>query len=305
MKMQKDVSIIIVNYKTSLQVKDCVESILNHTHGVEYEVIIVDNNSEPRYTEVIGEVIPRHLAHLFVFLPLKENLGFGGGNNKGLEVATGRNILFLNPDTVLINNAIKILSDFLDTHPQAGACGGNLYDEKGSPAFSFRRILPGMLWEFNELLNTLPLHLIHGKNYFHNYTSEPMEVGFSSGADLMVKRNVLEHTGGFHKDFFMYFEETDLCARIKKAGWKIYNVPDARIKHLEGASFGEGHSYMSPLKIRYQEESRKKYYLLHHSKASRYVSNILYQLYLTSRVIMVKDKYKRNFYNQKLKYFKG
>ena len=118
-----DVSVIIVNYKTVPLILDCLESLRAKTKGITYEVIVVDNNSGDDFQERILERFPEVQC-----LPLPENVGFGRANNEGLKIAKGRNIFFLNPDTLLLNNAIKILSDYLDGHPQVGACGGNLYD---------------------------------------------------------------------------------------------------------------------------------------------------------------------------------
>lgn len=88
---------------------------------------------------------------IYKYLP--ENLGFGRANNIGINLSKGRNVLFLNSDTVLLNNAVKILSDFLDLNLNVGACGGNLYDGCMNPAQSYRMMLPSVAWELNSLFN--------------------------------------------------------------------------------------------------------------------------------------------------------
>lgn len=299
-----DVSIIIVNYNTSNLIASCIESIIEYTSGIKYEVIVVDNNSEPDFIEIINRSIPLEKKDAFHFLSLPENIGFGRANNEGLKIAKGRNILFLNPDTLLLDNSIKILSDFLDSHPEAGACGGNLVDENFKPAFSFKRFLPGCFWELNELLNTIPQKIFYGASQTFNYKNKPLKVGFISGADLMVKKNVLDTTGAFRDDYFMYFEETDLCHRIRKHGWKIYNIP-VRIQHLESRSLPESDSYQSEFKTKHLELSRQIYYQLNVKGLEGKLSQLLYYLFLHSRLLLLKNKNKREYYAQRLKYLKG
>lgn len=292
-----DVSIIIVNYNTSKLIIDCVKSIINLTQGVEYEIIIVDNNSEPEFENTIRGGANLKKEQNCKFLGLPENIGFGRANNEGIKIARGRNIFFLNPDTILLNNAIKILSNFLDTHPKVGACGGNLIDADGNPTHSYKRILPGVFWEFNELLNNYPQKLIYGNiNHYYNITNKPIKVGFITGADLMVKREVLEKTGTFSDEFFMYFEETDLCNRIHKSGYQIYSVPEAKICHLESKSFTADGAWQSELKTKLMEESRKIYYKRNTGKFKRRISNILYELFLNSRISLIKNTKKQEYY---------
>ena len=303
-KPQIDVSIIIVNYKTSHLIINCVKSLFHQTKGIDYEIFIIDNNSEKDFESAISTQIGRHYNIHYISLP--ENIGFGRANNEALPYAKGRNILFLNPDTIILNNAIKILSDFLDTNLDAGACGGNLYGESLQPAFSFRRFLPGIFWDFNEMLHHIPFKIRYGKDEYFNSTQSPYEVGFISGADLMVKYDVLDKTGGFSKDFFMYYEETDLCARIAKNGWKIYSVPDAKIQHLDGKSFQQNSNAtttLDPNRIKLMEEGRHLYLKKNTHKTERYITNVLYWFFLKSRSILT-PKYKKEQYKLYLKYFK-
>lgn len=299
-----DVSIIIVNYKTSHLIVDCIKSIRELTHGISYEVIIIDNNSEDDFELKIRRGASINKDNNYKFIGLPENIGFGRANNEGIKIAKGRNILFLNPDTVLLNNAIKILSDFLDQHPEAGGCGGNLIDENKKPTYSYRRILPGVFWEFNELMNNYPQKLIYGKlNHYYNPTSRPITVGFITGADLMVKKSVLEKTGYFRDEFFMYFEETDLCARIKKSGYRLYSVPTAIIQHLEGKSFDETRAFENDVKNNYMELSRSIYYNLNNDTFSKNLSNFLYYCFLRTRSILVKNPVKKKYYKKRLTFF--
>lgn len=300
-----DVSVIIVNYNTSRLISDCVKSVLKFTKNLCYEVIIVDNNSEKDFQTTISKNIPEDKLNIFKFLALPENIGFGRANNEGVKIAQGRHIFYLNPDTLLLNNAIKILSDFLDSHPKAGACGANLYDANLNPNYSHKRIAPGVFWELNEILNTLPQKILYGKNFFFNHTEKPMEVAYITGADLMVKKEIIDKNGGFRRDFFMYFEETDLCYRIKKEGWKIYNVPDAKIIHLEGSSsFGSTQEFGSENKIKFLEESRNIYYNLNANPLKKGLANLIYVTFLYSRKVLIRNEAKKTYYDKRIRYHK-
>jgi GT2 family glycosyltransferase len=169
-------------------------------------------------------------------MQLPENVGFGRANNAGAKIAKGRKLFLLNPDTKLINNAIKILSDFLDNNADVGCCGGNLYYEDEMPACSFRKFLPGIFWELNEMFKTIPEQLIYRRGKIFNFSGKPCPVGYISGADLMIRKELFDTLSGFNPVFFMYYEEVELQFRIRKLNRKIFSVPSAKIIHLEGKS---------------------------------------------------------------------
>ncbi len=225
------VSIIIVNYNTLELTLNCINSIYNKTIGVSFEIILIDNASTDGSKKVFE--MDRRIKYIYSY----ENLGFGGGNNLGAQSAKGKYLFFLNPDTTLINNAIHVLVDFMESNPVACACGGNLYDANGNPAHSFRRYLPGLRWELNLLFNGLLDKIFYGNNTTFNHTDHIMKVGYITGADLMISKSIFLKNHGFSRDFFMYYEETDLCYRVTSNNKNIYSVPMAKIIHLEGKSF--------------------------------------------------------------------
>lgn len=266
-----DVSIIIINYHTAQLIAECLKSVFEKTEGISYEVIIVDNASGDGYGQLLADAFPGKPLR---FLTLRENVGFGRANNAGFELASGRNILCLNPDTLLLNNAVKILSDYLDSHPECGACGGNLYDGRMEPAVSFRRIFPGIFWETDILASGRAERMAHGANVWFNHTGKPMPVAYINGADLMLPAPVVKKTGGFSPEFFMYFEETDLCRRIGRLGYSVVNVPSARIQHLEGGSFeNEG---IPRRQIEFYEEGRMRYCRRNLDAVSRTVADLIH-----------------------------
>lgn len=251
--MKTDVSVIIVNYNTSVLIKNLLKTIEDKTEGVSCEVIVVDNNPTEQFSIDLKDYLDK-----IIYLPLKENVGFGRANNEGLKVAKGRNIFFLNPDTLLLNNAIKILSDYLDNNEKVGVCGGNLYDKDMNPTHSYQMTFPSLTWELNLFFGrSLWYRLLYGKSFTFNYSSKPKEVAYITGADMMVKRQVLEEVGAFNPAFFMYYEETELSYRIHKNGYKIVNIPEVKITHLEGKSISTNFSKQQMLLT-----SRKTYYTL-------------------------------------------
>jgi GT2 family glycosyltransferase len=279
-----DVSIIIVNYNTSVLIKKLLETIEDKTEGISYEVVVVDNNPTEQFAVDLKDYLDR-----IIYLPLKENVGFGRANNEGLKIAKGRNIFFLNPDTLLVNNAIKILSDYLDENENVGVCGGNLYDKDMNPIHSFIRMLPSPIWDLNSLLGNLIFKSLYGKDIQFNYTGKPLSVGYVTGADMMVKRSVLEAVGAFDKDFFMYYEETELSYRIKKAGYDIISVPEAEIIHLEGQSFSTNERREALKSV-----SKKLYYKKTQPMFAYYLSNLFAYINAVLRIIYAKIRGNKN-----------
>lgn len=278
-----DVTIIYVNYHTSDLIVDSLRSVFELTTGLDYEIIVVDNNSEPDLQDKLSSFFPRHDIKCLL---LDENVGFGRANNVGAAIAKGRYLFYLNPDTVLVNNAVKILSDFLDNNPDAGAVGGNLYDGDMFPMLSFRRFRPGIQWEFNELFHHIPERIRYGKNLRFNFGKNPLSVGYVSGADMMVRVEIERILKGFSPAFFMYYEETDYCARIWKLGYQVISVPSAKIKHLEGGSFENAD--INEKRLARSEVSRLIYYRRNVSHMKYKICNILYYLFLKSRVALTR-----------------
>ncbi|NDV47422.1 glycosyltransferase family 2 protein [Paludibacter sp. 221] len=284
-----DVSIIIVNYNTVNLIVDAIKSVIQMTMDINFEVIVVDNCSSDNSKEILQNEFQNKIKHI----ALPANIGFGRANNEGIKIAQGRNILFLNPDTILLNNAIKILSDTLDSDEQIGACGGNLYDENKKPTHSYRMIFPSIYWEINDLLSRIPEKIILGKNSEFNHTYREKKVAYITGADLMIKKSVIDQVGIFSPLFFMYYEETDLCFRIKKANFNIVSVPNAKIIHLESKSFAK--ETINTTQIKMSEESRCTYYKIHYSALYKKIADAIYSIHIHSRIIIFFLFYKKKY----------
>ncbi len=231
-----DLSIILVNTNNGAVIRPCLDSIFRFTQGLEYEVIVVDNGS----TDGSLEMLKGEYASRIRLVENGANRGFCKANNRGMEKAEGRAVILLNSDTELRDNALKTLYDFLFSGEQMGACGGVLVYPGGAPQFSygFYPSLPRMLWI---TLSGL-LRVKAGRKEQAVVPGDervPFRVEYICGADLMMKKSVLDKVGLLDERFFIYFEETDLCRRITQAGYGIWLRPDVKIVHHIEGSFRE------------------------------------------------------------------
>lgn len=269
-----DLSIIIVSYNCSKLTAECVDSIYEKTRGVDFEVFVVDNAS----TDACRETFSADPRVKYIYSP--ENVGFGRANNLALAQTRGKYVLFLNPDTILRNDACGILCSFLDSHPEAGACGGNLFWPDGTPGPSFKRLRPGIRYELNTLLRDIPAKILYGKNMEFNHDGKPLEAAYIIGADLLVRKEVLDSVGGFNPAFFLYYEETELCHRIAKAGWKIYSVAEAEITHINGGVTGRRQTVEKKAQML---RSRNTYWNLTHSPFGAALAGSIWKLTVLSK----------------------
>ena len=224
-----DVSVIIVNYNTSVLLDNCISSLLEKTKGINFEIIVVDNASSDNSLSMM-----KQKYSLIKLIESKENLGFGKANNLGSKYANGKYLFLLNTDTLLINNAIKILFDYMEigSNINIAACGGNLYNQDLTPNFSYSINFPSLKSVFS-YRSRLPF--LQNNEYF-NATDEVKDVSIVIGADFFVRKNIYDKIGGFDPSFFMYVEDGELCYRIKKLNYRIVSVPLAKIIHLQGKS---------------------------------------------------------------------
>ena len=220
-----DLSIIIVNTNSRVLLQNCINSVLDNTTGIEYEIIVVDNNSTDGSTEMLRAEFPT-----VKLVQNKSNLGFPASNNRGFAISSGRYVLALNPDTVVLGNALTSMVRFMDDHHEAGACGCRLHNADGSLQPSWESF-PTL---FSEVFYGTPLNRIfsHRKRRPANGV---YDVDWVSGACLMVRRETMNEVGAFDERFTpIYSEETDWCYRIKEHGWRIYYLPEPQVIHLGG-----------------------------------------------------------------------
>lgn len=231
--MSLDLSIIIVNWNTQSLLKQCLESICNTI-----QTVVVDNASTDGSAQMVRQRFP-----WVQLLENRENVGFARANNQGIRASTGRYVLLLNSDTVVHPGALENLVGFMDTHPQAGACGPRLLNGDGSlqpsvdpmltPAREFCRLL---------FLDRLWPTATYRQERWDITSPKPVEV--IKGACLLVRRSTLEQVGLLDEGYFMYTEEVDLCYRMAQAGWQLWYVPTAVVTHYGGASSKQIHEQM-------------------------------------------------------------
>ena len=228
------ISIIIVSWNVKKDLANCLKSLQENPYAGNFEVVVVDNNSSDDTVETVKSNFPD-----VVIIDNDKNLGFAAGNNKGFEIAKGQYILLLNPDTIVHSAALDTLIMFMDDNPDVGACGPRLLNEDGTIQGSVRRF-PTFRASLYRHTIFKPLGIFKKqyrkwlmKDFDHD---EQMDVDQLMGACLLVRKSVLDEVGGLDEDFFMYYEEVDLCYRIRKAGWRIVFTPESEVTHLGGRS---------------------------------------------------------------------
>lgn len=221
-----DLSVIVVNWNTRDLLYQCLTSIYENSTGVQFEVIVVDNGS----TDGSIDMIVRDFPHT-VLIRNDMNCGFARANNQAIARSKGHYILLLNSDAVLLGDSAQSMVHFLDTHPGAGAVGGRLLNPDGSFQSSYNDF-PGLFSE-TLLLAGLSRWLLPGTypSYPEGASQEVRSVDWVGGALLMVRRQAIDGVGLLDEDYFMYSEEMDWCYRMKKGGWEIHYLPQARALH--------------------------------------------------------------------------
>jgi len=232
-----ELSVIIVNYNVKLLLGQCLLSVQTTISVLknDAEIIVIDNNSKDGSQEYINQYFPgvRYFYN-------HENTGFAKACNQGLEKATGKYILFLNPDTIVPKTCFQTCISFFETHPDAGAVGVRMINSKGvflkeskrgfpSPAASFFKLF-GLAFLFPKSKTFAGYYLGHLPEEENN------KVDVLSGAFMMVRKEVLEKIKGFDEDFFMYGEDIDLSYRINQAEFSNYYLGKTTITHFKGAS---------------------------------------------------------------------
>jgi GT2 family glycosyltransferase len=222
-----DLSIIIVNWNTKEYLLRCLRSVFQSENSPSWEVIVVDNGSQDGSGSGVKQLFPE--IHL---IANEQNLGFARATNQGLIHASGRYLLLLNPDTEVKQDAIDRFVHFMDHHPDAGIAGCQLLNPEGSKQNSIANF-PTLATELlnKSLLRWLFPTKFPGKE--RNYV-EPIEVDSVIGACMMIRREALKQIGLLDEDYFLFFEETDWCFRMRKGEWKIFHLPQAEVIHFQG-----------------------------------------------------------------------
>lgn len=261
------VTIIIINYNSSHYTLSCVESITAHVaSNMLYNIIIVDNNSKDNDFNILSEKC-EEWPHVTLVRSVL-NLGFSGGNMLGVQQANADYLLFLNNDTVFLNDNVSLLLDFMLKEKNAAICTGQMFNGEGAFVTSFQHF-PSVALRF---LGAKTLRAFSPEKYPDNGISyaEPQKVDVVAGASMFVDFNKFAEVGGFDTNFFLYCEEEDIAMKLCKAGYSAYLVPEARYIHYLGKSTSRNIDVDKEFYISFF------YYLRKHLSRGEYIIFVLY-----------------------------
>lgn len=223
--MAKKICIVIVSYNVCQLLDECLQSVKRALQGIDGEIYVVDNLSTDGTVETLQ---PRHSdVH---FIANKQNVGFACANNQAIRCTDSEYVLLLNPDTVVYENTLRGVLDFMDQHPEAGGAGVRMLTREGKPAPESRRAIPTPLVAMLKMLGAT-------RRYYMSHLSwdEPGQIEAISGAFCMLRRKALDQIGLLDEDYFMYGEDIDLSYRLLKGGWQNWYLP-FDIIHYKGES---------------------------------------------------------------------
>lgn len=220
------VSIIILTYNSEESIERLFESIIKFNKGSDYEIIVVDNNSEDETIRVVQN-------SKFKVIENKENFGFAKGINIGAKEAGGEYLLFINPDTEWNHGSVDDLASLFENDIEVGVIGGKILTKEGKSEKSAGRFLRA----FEVFITTLGLDEALGVRFSPN---RRQEVDFVSGGLMAVRKDLFKRLGGFDENLFMYIEDMEFCFRIKKRGLKVVFDPEVSMIHESHGSSSRG-----------------------------------------------------------------
>lgn len=229
------VSIIIVHYKVKKVLYGCLKSILKSSTSVPFEIIVVDNDE----IKTVEKYLKIHFPDVR-YISAPENLGYGKGNNLGIRYAQGEYVFILNPDTIATKGMVEKLLNFIESDKKVGIVAPNLYDENSksySPQGTKSLTPISGIFGLSFINNIFPNNQISKVYWMKNIDrTKPYEVDVVPGTAFLIKKKLFDKLGGFDKNFFLYFEESDLCKRVKEAGYKLVILPKAKLIHFWAVS---------------------------------------------------------------------
>ena len=237
---------VILNYRTAALAVEAAEGALREMADLAGEIVVVDNDSQDGSIEHLQATAAERgwaEAGRIHVVSAGRNGGFGAGNNHAIRagLSTGETpdyVYLLNPDAVPEPGAIRALVDHFEAHPNVGVLGSLILTPDGEPAYGAFRF-PTVVREFEDAARTAVFSkLLERGRETSPIALERREVDWVSGSSMMVRQAMLDEVGLFDEAFFLYFEETDLCLRCKRAGWEIWSLPESRVVHIGGVATG-------------------------------------------------------------------
>lgn len=214
-------SIIIVNYNTKELIKNCLDSIFSDCPMSHFEIIVIDNNSQDNSVEMLK----KDFGDKIKLIVNNKNIGFGSANNQAAKIAQGEYLFFLNSDTIVKSDILSPIKQFLDNNKEAAVVSPKLLLEDGSEQERAYGKFPTLFNVVAEKFKNQKIKEI-----------KPFEVDWVSGAALIIRKDIFYKINGFDEKFFMYFEDIDLCKRVKELNYKIIILPSVLVNHLVARS---------------------------------------------------------------------
>lgn len=246
---------VVVTHNSESHIEKCIESLKRE--GL--QTIVVDSASTDGTKDKLS-----HLKTETIIL--SENRGFGHAVNEGVKNVNTDYVLFINPDAYLESGALEGFTDFIQQHPNIGIIGLSLWDEEGKSeiaSFGNEPTLQRLLTRHR--FNTGPL-------------TEAWRVDWVSGGAMLVKKSLFEELGGFDEGFFLYWEDVDICRRVRQVGYSVWVYPQAKAIHARGASQAD-----MAEKTRIYDMSADRYYKKHYSTTIWLLQGILRKIYRIAR----------------------
>lgn len=275
-----DLSVIIVNWNTKKLIEDCLTSIFKFTKNLDFEVIVVDNNSNDGSQKMVQNKFPK-----IKLIQNKNNLGFAKANNLGIKSANGEYLLLLNSDTYLIENSFQKMVEEASKQKNLGVLAPQLLNQDRSiqQSVGFFPDLPQVFFWMTFIddlpfgLFLKPYHVDHDSFYQKN-----QQVDWVTGAALLIPKNVTQKTGELDEKIFMYGEDVELCFRVKRAGFRIIFTPATKIVHIGRGSSGR----VSTRAFVGEFEGLKYFYRKHKSNFSLQILRILLKIGSLARILI-------------------
>ena len=231
-----DISVIVVNWNAGSVLEECLRTIIRELETLSGECLVVDNGSQADDVQGLQQQFPQ-----IVLLANPRNLGFARAVNQGIRRSQGRYLMLLNPDAALTHGSLRHLISCLDTQADIGVIGPRIMNEDGTIQGS-ARTFPGVFTAFfgrtSFLTRHFPNNPLSGRQVQAlNAQIEGLQpVDWVSGACMLIRRQAIEEVGELDEQFFLYWEDADLCWRMHKQGWRVVYDPQVYVSHLVGAS---------------------------------------------------------------------
>ncbi len=287
----KSVSLIIVNYNLTESIRKLLFSIDQFVTNIDFEVVVVDNNSPDRSIEKLAYDFPQ-----FRFEFLNTNYGFGHGNNEGASLTTGKYLLLLNPDTYLVANLPLRLFNFAESHPEFGIIGPKMIFPDGRFQVSTAKF-PSFKQEIGNLSGlSIPLLNIINFFKFRVLRKAYFDVDYIFGSCMMINSQLYKELNGFDEDYFLFAEEMDLCYRTwKNTRYKVVYYLNENIVHMKSLITGNN----MPLRTKLGYESKLKFFKKHYPTPKMFIiKNIIVMMFILKYITLFRKKREKNEYKK-------